>query len=133
MMKFKFLCTRLYVCNYEACLQFYRDILGFETTFVSEYDGCAELNTGETKLTLLKRHNLEEMLERANLVSGTKSNDGIVLSFTVNNLNEVYKQLKAQGVAFINHEPWNFPDWGFLSIFCRDPDGNIIEIQQLLS
>ncbi|MBR8833803.1 MAG: VOC family protein [Stigonema ocellatum SAG 48.90 = DSM 106950] len=133
MMKLKFVSTKLYVYNYEACLHFYRDILGFDVNFVAEHNGCAELNTGETKLSLLKLQNLKEVFASANLVSSAKSSDVIALSFKVNNLHEVCKQLKAQGVTFINHEPWYFPDWGFSSILCRDPDGNMIELQQLLS
>ncbi len=135
MMQLKFVYMKLYVYNYEACLQFYRDILGFDVTFISDYNGCTELNNGEIKLALLKQENLQEILTTANLVSSSetyKIHNSIALSFKVNNLHEVCKQLKAQGVTLVNHEPWNFPDWGFSSICCRDPDGNLIEIQQLL-
>lgn len=38
-MKYKYAYTRLQVANYEACLQFYRDLLEFEVTYVSEDNG----------------------------------------------------------------------------------------------
>lgn len=61
-MKLKFVCVKIYVDHYEACIEFYRDILGFEVTLISEYNGLTELNTGEIKLVLLQRQNLKEIL-----------------------------------------------------------------------
>ncbi|MBE9169727.1 VOC family protein [Pleurocapsales cyanobacterium LEGE 06147] len=132
-MQFQFVYTRLNVRNFEACLYFYHELLGFDLTFVSKKDGCAELNTGTTKLALLKRNNLEDVIGRANSVSYDKSNDGIALSFQVHDLDEVCKQLKTQAIKFVTNEPLSFPEWGFRSTFCRDPEGNLLEIQQIIS
>ena len=131
--QFQFAYARLNVHNFEACLYFYRDLLGFNLAFASEKDGCVELETGSIKLALLKRNNLEDVIGRANSESYDKSNDGIALSFQVHNLDEICKYLKNQGIKFIINEPLSFPEWGFRSTFCRDPDGNLLEIQQIVS
>ena len=44
---------------------------------------------------------------------------------------EKREKLKAEGVHLIN-PPWNFSDRGFISTCFRDPDGNLIELEQIL-
>ncbi len=131
-MKFTYAYTRLQVANYEACLQFYRELLEFEVTFVAEDDGYAELDTGTTKLTLLKREKLKEIMGSDQELTYGESRNAIALSFEVHDLDQACQHLKAQGVTLIN-TPWSFPDWGYKSCFLRDPDGNLIEITQFLS
>ena len=45
-MKFDFANTRLYVNDYDRCLEFYRDILGLEVAMVSQVDRYVELTKG---------------------------------------------------------------------------------------
>lgn len=59
-------------------------------------------------------------------------NNNVALSFTVSNLYEVHKQLKAQDVTIISDKPWNFPDGRFSSICSLDIDRNLLDIQQFL-
>lgn len=132
MMKFKFTYVKLNVYNYEACLHFYRDVLGFESVF-SEQDDCTELNLSTVRLSLIKQKKIKGILEGIELISSSKRNNGISVSFQVRNLHEVCRQLKEQGVKFLLHNPCSFPVWEFSSTFCCDPDGNLIEIQQSLS
>lgn len=129
-MEFQYTYTRLNVSNFQACLQFYRDVLGFKVSYGAGED-YAELNTGNIQITLLRQQMLQEVMGSSDAALDGQS-DRIALSFKVRDLDEAIQYLKSQGVQLINH-PWAFPDWGFVSIFFRDPDGNLLEIQQLLS
>jgi catechol 2,3-dioxygenase-like lactoylglutathione lyase family enzyme len=130
-MEFQYTYTRLNVSNCHACLQFYRDVLGFKVTYASETNDYVELDTGTTQITLLQQQRLKDVMGNAEAVL-EKHSDRIALSFKVRDLDEAIRFLKARGVEFIN-KPWEFPDWGFMSAFLRDPDGNLIELQQLLT
>jgi catechol 2,3-dioxygenase-like lactoylglutathione lyase family enzyme len=129
-MDFEYCYTRLNVANFPACLQFYQEILGFNLTYASGED-YAELETGATKITLLRRQMLKEVMGNTEAFLGEQS-DRICISLRVRDLDEAIASLKARGIHFIN-KPWEFPDWGFISAFFRDPDGNLIELQQLLA
>ncbi|MEN9520099.1 MAG: hypothetical protein RLZZ381_2687 [Cyanobacteriota bacterium] len=76
-MKFNFANTRLYVDDYETCLQFYRDILGLEVAFVSGVDRYAELTKGATKLTIMCRSKVKEYFGTQTPVYFGVQNDAI--------------------------------------------------------
>ena len=129
-MNFKFTYTRLYVESYETCLKFYRDVLGLEETFASEIDTYVELTDGATKLTLLNRNKITEYFGSDTPVSFGHKNDAIALSFQVEDVDEAFRYLKQQGVEVVS-EPWDFVDWGVKLALVRDPEGNLIELNQL--
>lgn len=129
-MHLKYTYTRLQVDNYKACKEFYRDVLGFSIMF--EGDRYAELNTGQTKITILDRERLTDIIGRPDVAAYAKQDDRTALSFTVSNMDEACQNLEAKGVTFVN-SPWSFPDLGYKSTFFRDPDGNLVELTQPLS
>lgn len=128
-MKFNFAYTRLYVENYDNCLQFYRDILGLEVTYISEVDRYAELTNGVTKLTLLCRSKLQEYFGNETPISFGQKDDAIALSFSVKDVSEACKYLESKGVEIVS-QPWNVLDWGVKLALVRDPEGNLIDLVQ---
>lgn len=52
-------------------------------------------------------------------------------AITVVNLDELYKQMKGNGVIF-NHPPQISPDGKVKIAFCRDPDGTLLELVEEL-
>lgn len=128
-MKFNFAYTRLYVNDYDACLQFYRDILGLEVAYVSEIDRYVELTKGATKLTLLCRGKIKEYFGNRTPVTFGTRDDGIALSFNVKDVSEACKYLESKEVEIVS-QPWDFLDWGVKLALVRDPEGNLVELVQ---
>lgn len=54
------------------------------------------------------------------------------IAFTVENLDLEYERLKKTGVKF-NSTPWISPDGRAKVVFCRDPEGNLIELVEELA
>jgi len=51
----------------------------------------------------------------------------LMVSFSVDNVDETFTALKAKGVTFIS-EPTDMPDWGMRTLYLRDPEENLIEL-----
>ena len=126
-MKFNFANTRLYVNDYDRCLNFYRDILGLEVAMISQVDRYVELATGETKLTIMCRGKIKEYFGSSTAVTFGKQDDAIALSFGVQNVDEACKYLESKKVEIVS-APWNFADWGVKLALVRDPEGNLVEL-----
>ncbi len=54
-----------------------------------------------------------------------------LIAFTVDDLDREYERLRAAGVAF-NARPQTSPDGYAKVTFCRDPEGNLIELVEVL-
>jgi catechol 2,3-dioxygenase-like lactoylglutathione lyase family enzyme len=136
-MNLKYTCTRLNVQNYADCKLFYQDILGFKVSSADDDEEYAELNTGATKITILNRARLKDYIDSIESATYDRRDAKIVLTFAVPDLDDAISQLKAKGVEIFS-SPWQHPEeegltGGFITACIRDPDGNIIELQQILS
>lgn len=128
-MKFNFANTRLYVNDYDKCLEFYRDILGLKVAMVSGVDRYVELSEGATKLTIMCRGKVKEYFGSQTPVSFGQKDDAIAVSFSVKDVDEACKYLENKGVEIVS-QPWNFVDWGVKLALVRDPEGNLVELVQ---
>ncbi|MEH1769370.1 MAG: VOC family protein [Nostoc sp.] len=126
-MKLQLTHLRLLVSNYKDSFLFYRDLLKFDVDWGDEDSGYAEFNTGYLKLGLFKKELMAEVVPRIEQPSYVVSRDKTVLVFAVDNVDEVYEQVKAQN-AIVVTEPQDRSDWGIRTAHFRDPDGNLIEI-----
>jgi lactoylglutathione lyase len=135
-MNLQYIYTRLHVENYLDCKLFYQDVLGFKVSLADDAEEYAELDTGATKITLLNRSRLKDYIDSTESITYDYHDAKIILTFAVPDLNDAIAQLKAKGVAIFS-SPWQFSDDGLMggtiSAGIRDPDGNIIELQQILS
>lgn len=131
-MKFEYKYTRLNVANYQACKEFYRDVLGFEIVFTDDKEEYTELATGNTLITIYNRERLGNFISISDEPEYDSRYGGVVLSFRVACLDDAISHLKAKGVE-MTKERMSYPRWGFISAFFRDPDGNLIELEELSS
>ena len=128
-MQFKYEFTRLLVTNFRECFIFYRDILGFTPLFGTENDTYADFSAGAANIALFDKREMAATLGAENLPKRAESQDDVCLVFGVASVDEAYAHLRVKGVT-LAAEPADHPDWGIRTAHFRDPDGNLIEINQ---
>ena len=122
--------VRFMIQDYQACLHFYRDIMGFEVTWDDgDYAGFQD---GDLRLGIFKREMMAEAIGTTAKPADADCQDKIALIFEVPDVDEYHRQLKAKGVQFVM-KPQDFPSWGLRTAYFRDPDGNLIEINSGLA
>lgn len=127
------------VINLEKELYFYRDILGFEIkremlesgVFI---DNLSALEGVKVKTVKMSTHDgsLIELLcyesHKCQKNSGDICDAGYShVAFTVEDIDREYKRLRQKGVKF-NYPPQVSADGKAKVAFCRDPEGNLIEL-----
>ena len=135
-MNLKYIYTRLHVQNYLDCKRFYEDILGLKVSLANDAEEYAEFDAGVTKITILNRSRLKEYIDSIESATYDRHDAKIILTFAVPDLDDAIVQLKAKGVPIFS-SPWQHPEeglaGGFITACIRDPDGNLIELEQILS
>jgi lactoylglutathione lyase len=130
-MNFKYEYTRLLVSNFKECFRFYRDAMGFQVGFGTENDTYADFVVGAVNISLFDKREMSEAVGTADKQARADDQDSICLVFAVEAVDAACQQLKAKGVH-LTVEPTDHPDWGIRTAHLRDPDGNLIEINQPL-
>jgi catechol 2,3-dioxygenase-like lactoylglutathione lyase family enzyme len=131
-MNYQYEFTRLLVSNFKACFLFYRDVLGFPVGFGTEDDTYADFKLGAVNISLFDRQEMSEGLGTTHLPAQASAQDKACLVFAVQDVDAACRELQAKGVEFVVG-PADHPDWGIRTAHFRDPDGNLIEINQPLS
>ncbi|MGD2184303.1 VOC family protein [Lusitaniella coriacea] len=129
-MNFQYVYTRLNVENFQTCKAFYRDVLNLSVKFEDERDEYVEFDAGSLRITLFNREKLTDFISRDESLTYDSHSARVVLSFQVSNVEEAVAYLQTHGVEMLN-VPTNYPDRGFISTCFRDPDNNLIELEQM--
>jgi len=130
-MDIKFTHIRLLVKNYQSCFKFYRDVLGYKVIWGDEKGGYADFETESAIIALFSRDAMADVVSKSDLPSDVTVQDTASLIFEVPNVDKASQELKAKGVVF-ETEPMDRPEWGIRTAHFRDPDENLIEINQPL-
>jgi lactoylglutathione lyase len=113
--------VRLLVRDYVRCFSFYRDVLGLEVTYGDAASGYADLRAGEgSMLALFDRSEQESAVELR------PPGDGTLLVFGVDDVDAFV----ATHDDFVLGPPRDRADWGIRVAYLRDPDGNLLEVNQ---
>ena len=128
----------------ERALAFYRDVLGFEVVFdqtwpqgVAAADAITALDGSSARQLLLRGGNAYLELFQYHAPAPRPGDPqrpvcdhGIThLCLDVNDLDAEYERLVAAGVRF--HCPPQDLGGGVRTTYARDPDGNVVELQEL--
>jgi predicted enzyme related to lactoylglutathione lyase len=135
-MNLSYVYTRLNVRDYAACKLFYQDVLGLKVSSANDAEEYTEFDAGATKITILNRSRLKDYIDSIESATYDSHDAKIILTFAVPDLDDAILQLKAKSVPIFS-SPWQHPEegltGGFITACIRDPDGNIIELEQILS
>jgi catechol 2,3-dioxygenase-like lactoylglutathione lyase family enzyme len=135
-MNLSYIYTRLNVRDYAACKLFYRDVLGLKVSMVNDAQEYTEFDAGATKITILNRSRLKDYIDSVETATYDPNDAKIMLTFAVPNLDEAIAHLKSKGVGIFSSPSQFLEDGitgGAISACVRDPDGNLIELEQWLS
>ncbi len=105
--------------------------MGFQATYGSENDIYADFNTGPVSIALFDKLEMSKAVGTSHLSADAKAQDKVCLIFAVEDVDAACQQLTKHSVP-LTAEPSDHPDWGIRSAYFRDPDGNLIEINQPL-
>jgi len=124
----KFNNVRLLVKDYEKCFKFYTEKLGLEAAW--DLGGCYasfKVAEGIEGLAIFTSDLMATAIGNADKSQPTNCREKMMISFEVENVDEIYKSLLAKEVTFLN-QPIDVPDWGMRLVHLRDPEENLIEI-----
>ena len=128
----------------EAALGFYVDLLGFQIKvneiergpYIATVTGVPEAVIHIVKATL-QDHWMIELLEYKShpdiprAMPKLRDIGHAHIALTVDNLSAEYERLKSAGVSF-NSVPQPSPNGYALVAFCQDPEGNFVELVEVL-
>jgi catechol 2,3-dioxygenase-like lactoylglutathione lyase family enzyme len=120
----------LAVADVERSVAFYRDAIGFEVEALYDDPPYATLTLAGARLSLAEQGHAAEDRPGVELEAPRDhSRANVVLVVEVEDARAEYARLGGLGVEFLA-EPYE-PPWGGCRFFCVDPDGYLVEIEQL--
>jgi len=118
------------VSDFERSVAFYRDAIGFELEALYDDPPYATLTLAGARLSLAEHgHPAEDRPGVELRAPGDRSRADVVLVVEVDDARAEHERLRGLGVEFLA-DPYE-PPWGGCRFFCLDPDGYLVEIEQL--
>lgn len=132
------------VIDIERSISFYVDLLGFKIVkdaieagdYIDNFSGVKNICVRTVKMSD-GNGGMVELLKYISHDSGTINRKNIIdsgishFALTVENLDDLYIKMALDGVTF-NAPPQFSPDGYAKVTFCKDPDGNLIELVEVL-
>jgi catechol 2,3-dioxygenase-like lactoylglutathione lyase family enzyme len=124
--------TILAVSDVDRSLRYYVDKLGFDVDATYSDPPYATLTRDGIRLSLAEQgHPAEDRPGVMMVVPEDRSKANVVLVLEVEDCMAIYRQLQDDEVRFLA-EPYH-PPWGGHRFFCIDPDGYLVEIEEMAS
>jgi catechol 2,3-dioxygenase-like lactoylglutathione lyase family enzyme len=124
--------ARLVVTDFDATFRYYRDVIGLRPQFEPSAPPYAAFKPehGST-LALHERNDLADALGGALRITGERGGDQAIVSLRVDDLDAYLGEVTGRG-AVVAAGPVEFGG-RIRSAYLRDPEGNLVEIQQWLT
>ena len=123
--------VRLLVADFPAAFRFYHDVLGLEPTWGTEDEPYASFATGtESGLALFDAVAMASAVGTVDLPATAARRDAFVLVLEVADVDAAAALVEA-GASLVS-QPADHADWGIRTCHLRDPEGNLIELEQPL-
>lgn len=122
--------VRLLARDFGASLRFYRDVVGLDVRTGDESGPYSELLAGPTVLALFDAGLMSQALGWS-ADTAPRVGDRAVICFAVEDVDAAFAQLKRRGGEVVA-EPRDRREWQIRTAHFRDPEGNLIEINQPL-
>ncbi|MCL4528189.1 MAG: VOC family protein [Chloroflexi bacterium] len=120
--------TVLFAKDFDACVAFYRDVIGLKVKTTDE--GFTAFEMGGQELAIMNIRNAAQMVTEDAIQPQKSGAHRILLASFVEDTDKAYETLKSKGVNFIK-SPTTQP-WGQRTAYFQDPEGNIWEISHFL-
>lgn len=114
----------IFVEDLDTCMKFYRDVLGFQTTFNDDVSYAFQV--GGHDFVVLKVSAAVAMVGEAVLALDQAAGHRVLLCAGVDDVDATYEALTAKGLTFIK-APDSKP-WGRRTAYFADPEGNLWEL-----
>lgn len=111
--------VRIFSCNLDSAVAFYRDMVGLRLSHHDKASGWAVFEAGSVSVVL--EQCVPENSESRELVGRF-----LGVSFEVSNIATTYADMKAQGVEFTS--PPTKQPWGGVLAHFKDLDGNTVTL-----
>lgn len=118
--------VRILTDNFISMKNFYVDILGLKPRFNVD-EVYEEFENEGARLSIYERSFFSNALNSSIVAQSEPGN--FVIIFQVDSVDEKYAELKAKGVKILA-EPVDRPQWVIRTLHFKDPDGNLIELNQ---
>ena len=118
-MTLKLFAARIFTCQWEEALAFYRDKVGLEVAFENAQFGWAQLDVGGAFIGL-------ERCDQNDRESRSLVGRFTGISLEADDIHETYRTLSDRGVIFTS--PPEVQEWGGTLAHFSDPDGNVITL-----
>jgi catechol 2,3-dioxygenase-like lactoylglutathione lyase family enzyme len=119
----------LLVSRFDECLRFYRDTMGFKVIWGKEGDSYATFIVRRSfHLSIFDKGQMAKAIGNDSMPHEVPSQDDFALTFEVGDLEKTVKNLEGKGAKFVT-SIIDRNDWGIRTIFLRDPDGNLLQLE----
>ena len=139
--------TGIVVDKMELQLKFYRDILGMEVYYDKYEDGswlyqiipmnpdhyARIVKLGRDGKVMVELLQFKEWIYNGNNLKEYNERGITHIALSVDNLQTVYDLLKSYKITLLSEEPKTNPEKTAKVCFCRDFEGNLIELVEILS
>ena len=123
--------VRLLTSKYNEMWSFYTETMGMKPRFNAQDGVYEEFVTPDATLAIYDKKTMIKEMGNEIRDSQQSSNDSYVIILKVDNVDQVYNELTKKGVKFVA-PPTDRKTWVIRTAHLRDPDDNLIELNQPL-